>query len=517
MATFQVVYDDFSGGQYMGMRQANQPKNTWNGNNVITNANGELIPVGTRTCATYAGSAGTTGSIRGHYNSNATGWVFATHGTTSRMLRYSHTNGTAFPTTTTNTTLNGLITSNIAYSHLDGTFFYGGTASSVNRLYSINPTGSVQSSISWSGATAYQITGVFPYKYRLLLTTTIGNRLHYTSANTGSRYGANLDPAKYYEFNSTILNVYPRTEDVLVVCEDGMYSLTGTIDSSVNIQLLATTNSIILGQADGCVVNRNLFYLDSSRRFAGASDGRLYRFAGITSQPIASFEYGDYNFDATGKATGSPSDIVATSNSRLVITFRNGVTYFESVSGVFAKADIWELAETSTSLSNTQTFKVAEPTTTAPDDYIMTAVVDTTNSASPITIYRTIINSSGPVKLDANFSTSTSSPTVNPTGTVKLSEYWHNKPFTVKEVFIEYSITTGGSVSCTILPTGVVDVPAANLASVASTAASETSPPAGDYRMYRYWPNNAAKGFGVIPELTITNCFVKRVILNCED
>lgn len=155
----------------------------------------------------------------------------------------------------------------------------------------------------------------------------------------------------------------------------------------------------------------------------------------------------------------------------------------------------------------------------APDEYILTAAVAASSGSElDVTIYRTLTNVPGPTKLDANFNYSTNSTCViNPNGTVELSEYWHNKPFTVKEAFIEYSVTTGGSVSCTIIPTGVVDVPAANLASVVSTAASETSPPAGGYRMYRYWPNNASKGFGVKPQLTITNCFVKRVILNCED
>jgi hypothetical protein len=154
----------------------------------------------------------------------------------------------------------------------------------------------------------------------------------------------------------------------------------------------------------------------------------------------------------------------------------------------------------------------------APDEYMLTAVLTNPANNDNVTVYRTYTNVPAPTKLDANFNFSTNSTcTVNPTGTVELSEYWHSRPFTVKEVFIEYSVTTGGSVSCTIIPTGVVDVPAANLASVVSTAASETSPPAGGYRMYRYWPNNASKGFGAKPQLTITNCFVKRVIMNCED
>lgn len=500
MATFQVVYDDFSGGQYMGMRPANQPKNTWNGNNVITNANGELIPVGTQTCATYAGVASTTGQLLGHFHNTFNAQVFVLHNTTHRMISYEHGNGTAFPVTPIVDTLTGQPTSVVSYSSLSGLYYYGALVSGSYRINSVDVNGT-QSFITFTGGSV-NVTQILAYKYRLLVVGTSSNRLYYSSANTGSGYGSSINVANYYEFNSRIIQIYARTEDLLILCSDGIYSMTGVPGASVNIQQLATSEAVDFGMANGVVKNRSLLYLDLG------TDGRLYQFSGITSQPIASFEYGDYPFsDTTGSAFGSPS---LTTNSRLVVQFSSGVTYFESAPGVFGKADVWSTPTTGSSL-------VSKPTGgDCRDEYILTAVMDTANSAAPVTMYRTIINTAGPLKLDARFRGS-GTPTVNPTGTVKLSEYWHNKPFTVKEVFIEYSITTGGSVSCTILPTGVVDVPAANLASVASTAASETSPPAGDYRMFRYWPNNAAKGFGVIPELTITNCFVKRVILNCED
>lgn len=44
---FDVVYDDFTGGHYMGPTQANQPRNTWTGANVICTADqGFLMPDG---------------------------------------------------------------------------------------------------------------------------------------------------------------------------------------------------------------------------------------------------------------------------------------------------------------------------------------------------------------------------------------------------------------------------------------------------------------------------------------
>lgn len=492
----------------MGSRAANQPKNTWSGNNVISNANGELIPTGTRTVTTFAGVTSTAGAIAGHLYDQTFGYIFAAYGTSTRMLRYTHTDGTTFPNTITAYTTSGQIYSNVTYTGLTQLFYYSAVDGNVYGISSSGATSSTQ-------AVGQRLDIIRAYKLRLVgISFNNPNRLLYSGVYGGSGFGA-WTSGQYYEFNSPIYQIYPRTDDLLVVCGDGVYSLTGVLGSGVNIQLLSPMENISTGMSRGAIVNRSLFFVDNPA-LSGSVDGRLYRFIGATIQNVASFEYGDYPFNDNGRRPGTSAVISPIANGRLAVQFRNGTTYFETTSGTFAKSKVWTLNEGAAEAAS-NTFRIAEPLERVPEEYILTAVVDRTNTSSPISVYRTIVNVPGPTKLDANFSTASSTCTVNPSGTVELSEYWHNKPFTVKEAFVEYSITTGGSVSCTIVPTGVVDVPEANLASVVSTTASETSPPAGGYRMYRYWPNNAAKGFGVKPQLTITNCFVKRVILNCED
>lgn len=620
MATFQVVYDDFSGGQYMGSRPSDQPKNTWTGNNVITNANGELIPTGTITAATFSGVASTSGTIRGHFYDTTQGYLFTLYGTSTRLHRYDHANGILFPASTTNTTLTGQIETNVTYSGLTTWYYYAATNSNV---YGVSgATGLVVSTT----AVGQRLSIIKAYKERLVgVSRTNPWRLLFTEPFNGTDFGA-WTSTNYYELGSPIVAVFPRTDDLLIICQDGVYSLTGVLGSSVNIQMISPAENLSSGMAQGAVVNRSLFYVDNAS-VTGNIDGHLYRFIGISQQKYASFEFGDYPFSDTGKKPGLAGNVTPLTNGRLATQFRTGVTYFETTPGTFGRSVVWTINEgLAESISNV--FSLAQPVYGAPDEYILTAFIDRTNTSSPITIYRTLINVAGPTKLDARFSESktildykvdtgattgnpgvgyilygsstqtastrinisktdsegyglpttlssltsnnsffirdkansnnyqkwkvTGAPTVltdyvevpvtllesggtgttnfadelnitltfivvNPSGTVELSEYWHSKPFTVKEAFVEYSATLDGSVSCSMIPTGVVDVPAANLASVVSTAASETSPPAGGYRMYRYWPNNAAKGFGVKPQLTITNCFVKRVILNCED
>lgn len=511
MASFQVVYDDFSGGQYMGFRPANQPKNTWTGNNVLANPNGELIPAGTATVGTYT-DTNLGNAIIDHWVVDTTGYFFTDR---PRMVKYEHNIGTSFPVTMTNYAMTGLTGSlvSVTYSELHGRFYVLTLSGVSATVWSVTTTGSV-ASFSTALTSGGIYNGITTYKQRLLVWGR--NRLYYSSAWNGSTYGT-MSLSNYYEFDSTILAVFSRTDDLLVICSNGTYSVTGVFGVGITIQTLTPGNNVSSGMQNGDVVNRSLFYIDELGSY-GSPDGRLYRMIGASVQNVASFEYGDYPFNTTGESFTQPGIVTALPNGRIAIQFRNGVTYFETTPGTFAKSDIFDITETSTSRSASGMYRAAKPGPSAPDEYMLTAVRTSPGSNSNVTVYRTLTNVPGPAKLDANFDVSANpAPTVNPTGTAELSEYWHNKPFTVKEVFIEYSITTGGSVSCTLIPTGVVDVPEANLSSVVSTAASELSPPAGGYRMYRYWPNNAAKGFGIKPQLTITNCFVKRVILNCED
>jgi len=510
MATFQVVYDDFSGGQYMGFRPANQPKNTWTGTDVLANANGELIPGGNRLVGTWTQTVGAEGDIVDHFYENQTGYFF-TNG--SRFVKYTHNNGTAFPVSFTVYTPSGTgIIASAAFSELHNRFYYLLASGSGGSVYSMTKTGS--SALFYTIPSGHLPAKIFAYKQRLVYFG--NNRMYYSGVWNGSAYGA-FTTGHYYEFDSDIVSMFPRTDDLLAICDDGTYSLTGVLGSGVTIQTLTPGENVSVGMRNGAIVNRSLFYVDEANS-NGSIDGRLYRMVGASIQHVASFDYGDYDFQSNGFNIADPGKVVAMPNGRIAVQLRSGYTYFESTPGVFAKSKVFTITETALSRAASQQYAPARPMSGAPDEYLLTAVI-TNPTNEQISIYRTYTNVPGPTKLDANFNYSTNSTcTVNPTGTVELSEYFHNKPFSVKEVFIEYSISESTStVSCNIVPTGVVDVPVGTLPSVVSATSTETNATSGGYRMYRYWPNNASKGFGVKPQLTITNTFIKRVILNCED
>jgi len=43
VGSFQITYNDFTGGHYMGNRDTEQPSNTWTGNNTVLDPRGNLV------------------------------------------------------------------------------------------------------------------------------------------------------------------------------------------------------------------------------------------------------------------------------------------------------------------------------------------------------------------------------------------------------------------------------------------------------------------------------------------
>jgi hypothetical protein len=512
MGAFQIVYDDFSGGQYMGPRSANQPKNTWTGLDVLSTPTGELIPGGSILALRHTDVAGTVTSILDHWAIGEFGYIFAAAGSVVKLIRYQHTNGVSFPVTATSYSLAGSpIGNEVAYSSITSRFYYPSfvtIGSSV--IYRVSTTGG--NNTQMTGTLDRTILGVVSYNLRLVAWG--GARLFYTGNWSGTDFGS-WSSTQYYEFNSPIKNVFVRTDDLLVVCDDGVYSLTGVLGSSVNIQLIIPGTNTASGMQKGDVVNRSLYYVDDSGSDSGQVDGRLYRMIGASTQGVGSFQKGDYGHTPNGFVPINPGNVCAMSGGRIAVVFKSGYAYFETHDTNFARSKIHNAVIANNASGR---YRIAKSGVNAPNEYMLLAVIDPAQSGK-IDVYRTLTNVPEPTFVDANFNFSTSSTClVKPSGTVTLPEYWHQKPFTVKEMFIEYAVAAGGgTISGYVEPTGLVDVAPANIAASVSNTAQELTPPVGGNRMYRYWPDSASKGFGMKPNLSITNCSVKRVIVNCED
>jgi len=513
MGSFQITYDDFSGGQYMGSKSTNLPKNTWHGTNTIPTPDGQLIASGNATAANwFVTGTPDSGKILDHWVISGDSYVFIntikTGTNTSRFLRFqSVNNGSTFPITPVTATLTGILDGNVAYYPATFLFYY---ISTVGNIYSVTGTGTV--TLISSALAGLGLRNITSYGYRLLAwgngNVTEKKRLYYSDTTL-----ATWSTANYYEFSGTILQVLPRTNDLLVICDTGVFSLVGVLGASITNQLIVPQENVTEGMKDATVVGRNVYFLDQLAN--GSMDGRLYRMVGSSVQPVETLSLSDVRAQ-TGL---EQARVMSINDGRLVIMMRTGICYAETTKGQWTRLTATAATLLSTA-SKQQQIGRAGPGSL--NEFFMVASFDTTNKS--IVLNRYIHNEIAPTPTLGDITISGGGSGTLPTATVTLPEYWHSKPFSVKEVFIEYSPGTIFGVTpvveAQIVSTGNVDVLSQDISLIPSTVApniDQLSAPYGTYVMERFRPNNAAKGFGVKPTITFSAATIKRVILNCED
>jgi hypothetical protein len=514
MGSFQITYDDFSGGQYMGNKSTNLPKNTWHGENVIPTPAGQLVASGNSKAADWS-VTGTpdSGKILDHWVIGGDAYIFIntikTGTSTSRFLKFAGVNnGSTFPITPTTATLTGVLDGNVAYYPATSLFYYISTA---GNIYSVTTAGSVSAAISTALA-GLGLTNITSYGYRLLAwggtNATAKKRLYYSDTTL-----ATWSTADYYEFNGTILNVLPRTNDLLVICDTGVFSLVGVLGASITNQLIVPQENIMEGMKDATVVGRNVYFLDQLAN--GSMDGRLYRMVGSSVQPVETLALSDV-LAQTGL---EQARVMAINDGRLVIMMRTGICYAETSKGQWSRLTA-TTATLDASASKQQQIGRAGPNSL--NEFFMAASFEPIKKS--IVLNRYIHNEIYPAPTLGDITISGGGSGTLPTATVTLPEYWHSKPFSVKEVFIEYSVTTEFGVSTVveaqIVSTGNVDVLSQDISLIPSSLIpniNQLSASYGTYVMERFRPNNAAKGFGAKTIITFSAATIKRVILNCED
>lgn len=509
MGSFQIVYDDFSGGQYMGSKSNNLPKNTWHGNNVIALPNGRLCPVGSITLGNNGGVAGATSAqIMDSWTVGKSNYSFVIwSSTTSKMVKFVDVNnGTYFPLTATDTNLTGTIGGKVAYVPAEGKFYYVNTNSGTfGYIRSVTTTGT-DASVSTALGTGTGITNIALYGYRLVAWGPTIKRLYYSdTALTG------WSTSQYYEFNGEILNVVPRANDLLVICTTGVFSVVGVLGSSVTIQLIVPQQNVTEGMRDATAVGRSLYFLDQTR--SGSLDGNIYRLAGSQSEIVATMSLTDVNSANDGQEKGR---IQSVADGRLIVVLRSGIIYAQSSHGRWARLTEPNVWNVDPNLINQVC--IARPGPESQNEYSIVSYVDNT-SKFPIRAWRITHNVTQPENLDNDyiFTGTSAASTSIAEGNVELSEYWHQKPFTVKEMLVEWAAGPTGTpvVSGLIEPTGLVDVSQSSYTTSGSYSAQETS--TGNLVVSRLRADNGPRGYGAKANLTFQNAVINRVILICED
>lgn len=520
MGSFQIVYDDFSGGQYMGNKSTNLPKNTFDGFNAMSNAYGQLMAGGTPIVAytQTAVASSTKAQIMDQWllgeNLYAFCQWYASSSWTAKMVSFNVANGTVFPSpTVTTTNLTGQLGGKIAYDNASTKFFYvrvdGANAGYIRSVTTAGVDASVSTTLGGTG-----ITDLVSYGYRTVAWGSTSKRVYYSNTDLTT-----WSTSQYYEFTGEVLNVLARSNDLLVVCTTGVFSLVGVLGSSVTIQAILPGANMPEGMRDAIIVGRNAIFADNS--LSGNLDGRVHEMVGSSIRPIATLGFAQIQ---TVGAIGGYQQVRCfnTQDSGVVVLLKDGLSmYVKKQDGTWAYFSNLDFAvNISLERSEQNQMHVARPGVSSQNEYFVAAYVNKSDSYN-IAFIRTIYNVTDTTYGDHDFRTTTtaSGETLEPEGFADLPEYWHQKPFTVKHVIVEWTGRTNANLSVYVKPSGVVDTSAANVDPQEQTYLNTTLDPGGSgtFVTERVYFDTALKGYGAQVKLWLTDCRVKRVILMCED
>jgi hypothetical protein len=508
MASFQIVYDDFSGGQYMGPRDTNLPKNTYFASNVATTPHGRLMPMGILEAVDYTLSGSpSAGYIKDFWQVGNEAYAFVnwvvSSTNTPRMVKFSVNDGTSFPQSGVVTSLTGRISGKVAYDPANTKFFYV-DAGNIRTVTTTGTTATASTALSATG-----VTDIALYGYRMVTWGGNGKRLYYSDTDLTTYSTSN-----YYEFNGPIINVLPRANDLLVFCTTGVFSVVGVLGSSVTIQLIVPQDNVTEGMKDAVIVGRSAFFLD--QKYDGSIDGRIYQLVGSNVQPVFTMDIEDVRTSLMQNT--SPARIQITNNGMLTVQFYHGTCYAMTSPGVWTRYD--GTISSDVDPTEQEQYLIARPGPSAQNEYFLAAYLDVNDGLS-FKCRRVIRSVAEPTYSDENFVyTGTASVAdIQPQGTATLAEYWHQKPFSVKQALVQWgSLGTKSQVGIEVLQTGLLDAtPTVGANNMSSFIALATSDSLQRDILNRTYPNDANKGYGVKVILDLNYATVKRVILICED
>lgn len=529
MGTFQVTYDDFTGGHYMGNKVTNQPSNTWFGENALLNSQGELIPSGAVKIATIAAPTLPSG-FDGWVYKETNGffrdgpdlyllqtWVtFDTNLNFARRLQYTKALDTrdGSPTTTTYTSSTYWCLGQATALYSGGNIEIYFVDYTTDNVCKINTSGTI--TVVSTALSGTDIRNVEVYKSRMVAwgDAANGSTLYYSDATMTT--WATTD---YYEFPGNIWSVFARANDLVVITDNGVYSVTGVLGESVNIQLIMPMQdeSILMLQAKG--TGRSAIFIDRSS---------VYEMLGGTVYEIGKFSQSDVNKTLTpvydeqaNTIFGSDFNIEAKGN--VCIFLDSGVMYVRRQDASFVRMKIDQTIENSVPA-------VAGPIR-ASDNYGNCFSTGNDFLDLPAGLFYGSTNVymfAHDQDLPTNVVNNATLP--GSTAKVDLAEYWHTKPMSVKEVIIEVVYDTDqtlrlagdASVSSQIIPVGVVDMTVNQTSALTSSTQTYTtalsSITSDDSRViHRYRIDNAPKGYGFVPRITWNSCRIRRVVCICED
>jgi hypothetical protein len=511
--SFTVEYDDFTGGHFVGANQAQQPKNTWTGNDIVcTSDEGFLMP-------TAASSL--VGGYLASSSEPSPATSFPEAGNASRMMTtqlldlFYLASGTwnlvvsAFPANVDASASPAVFGGSVYFPSATGSALYGVTTAYVVSTVSTGSAGFNAGVYSWKnwlvGANNNTIWFSAPDAPTSWPTTnfiTIGNSSH------------------------PILCCVPTQDELLVMTTEAFWSVTGVLGETTTVRKITHHSASALSVTTSGI--------DASRQYAVNTQAGLL-FLGLPNQ-IALLRGKQITTFATAPNTWFQS-IVPYGNHVVAVGGTRDLAMIDQ--GTLQGAGLW--------VWNAQTgqWRVHTlPTTTVGSFNFWKVAANTAGGTSSVSVIDQWSVGSGIYQLQARtFELDPVSPsdgTTSNTGTVTLAEHQRNSPFRVKEMLVEVDLasryTSGAYAAWTAKRSLTAQVLMPSVADLDSrrTAAGEPDPVAsstftktfqtgaatkrGQREMVRFSINDGAtSAYSVVPKLTLEGVKVRRVILQCEE
>lgn len=535
MAKRIVEWDDFTGGYYVGPSATQQPRNTFQGDNVtVAMDDATLIPMYQCFSATLTGTDVTGGAI---VNANWTdiskpselnGLVcfVAKTGSVVYLYAISPTQAvTRYTLSLTGSAADFQLSTPLMIAVPSATtvrvVIAGDTNKLITYLLVANGTtgtaGTVDLTAVLAAGSATRLYGITLWGARMVGWSNNAYLYFSDASNISSWIATNFIIIGYGE--DVITSVVPRNFDLIIGKPTGWYSVTGVLNYSATVRQVNNGLGIVNGDPVAEWNNAVIFNTDTGTIGFPVN---LYTVNGARVEPLVFQRF-----------TGNVQNIFMAKGPLGVLQVCHTVDDDTDIDG-----RIWMLNQQSRwskTVITSATGVLGNEVRYYPTFATQSRSSNWTDPSLHILEYNVTKKSVAYQVLPvASFEPGLNNNQTAAVATVKLVDYMSQVPVSVTDVFVEVEnaqLTGGlnydgdGQLSCTVntkYPLGDLDLSVGDVSSTTLTYVTDlgTIPGSGTRflgRMYRFKPDNAGHGFGFEVALTFAGCKVRRVIAILED
>lgn len=521
---FDVVYDDFTGGHFMGPSQANQPRNTWTGPNVICTADqGFLMPDGgwTKMSSAVASSLSSAPAITpptvfqspSTYRTNTRAEIWFSTGTTAvrRVIPENGTNDTiaTLPLAPSTQEVGGILGNRMS--------FHRGASTLI--LYLVTNGGTIT---TVSSLPADFSLGTFWWNNFAFGASIASNRVYYSAAGDPTSWPSTnfIDVG---ESATTIYSIVPTADTLFIGKADGWWAITGVPGQTATLRRLSTTGH-------PGVKNATIATPHTGRGAVQSNVGIIQRsIRGVLAEVVRGSQV-----DVFARRPGvdkAKAIYVTSAGEYVVVTETDAASVgYDGTQWVYSESrGIWRQKAMPTKGSQSAEGIMWIPVEDRAGDserFYAVGLERYTSTNHSVYVYSSPREPIDP-QTDANG--------YYDTATVTLAEYSQAAPFAVKEMVVEVDFgqpTTQGAqrtVKASVVTQSVTDldqtfaidtgdlaVPFAS-GQFAKTWQNANTTRRGHRQTIRFAPTDGAAGtLTAAPVIEMTGVKVRRVILRCE-